>query len=204
MVNLTCGRNPWKRACQADSTYRAYSRNPRFLRSILPISQELEAILNRVFEIDPRKRIGLAELRDLVSNCPSFTNRSVPTGLLTPLPEKAQVPVVIHNPPPSSPVSHPVSSNSSASSGSSGPSFSDSVSERSTNSSRSSISSQSSYEPIPKPQEAPLPFHTTTQQPVFFPSVPQGDFFGPWSSYQCRPLLQPHQHHFNYQAPLVC
>ena len=91
-MNLTCGRNPWKRACLEDSTYKAYSRNPRFLSTILPISQELDAILARIFERDAHKRIGIAELRQLIEDCPSFTTHPVPTVLPTPPPEKQQSP----------------------------------------------------------------------------------------------------------------
>ena len=28
LVNLTCGRNPWKQASFDDSTYRAFTRSP--------------------------------------------------------------------------------------------------------------------------------------------------------------------------------
>lgn len=74
LVNLTCGRNPWKRASPEDSTFRAYLKDPQFLRSILPLSTELDAILRRIFECDPQKRISLQELRDLIVSCPRFTN----------------------------------------------------------------------------------------------------------------------------------
>ncbi|KAF1987226.1 kinase-like protein [Aulographum hederae CBS 113979] len=78
LVNLTCGRNPWKRACFDDSTFRAYMRDRRFLQSILPLSSELNGILSRVFELDPSKRASIQELRDLIVNCSSFTNFSSP------------------------------------------------------------------------------------------------------------------------------
>lgn len=82
-MNLTCGRNPWKRASIDDSTFRAYLKNPRFLSSILPLSPELDSILRRIFECDPRKRISIPELRDLIIRCPRFTTRS---GALPPSP----------------------------------------------------------------------------------------------------------------------
>lgn len=53
LVNLTCGRNPWKKANMKDSTFRGYVKSPGFLRSILPISAELDAILGAVFQLDP-------------------------------------------------------------------------------------------------------------------------------------------------------
>ena len=76
LVNLTCGRNPWKRASMDDSTFRAYRNNPRFLSSILPLSLELDFILSRIFEHDPMRRIRIPELRDLILRCKSFTTRS--------------------------------------------------------------------------------------------------------------------------------
>ncbi|MCJ1350560.1 MAG: hypothetical protein MMC33_000541 [Icmadophila ericetorum] len=73
LVNLTCGRNPWKRASSDDATFRAYLRNSRFLSSILPLSPELDVILRRIFEVNPEKRITIPELRDLIVRCPRFT-----------------------------------------------------------------------------------------------------------------------------------
>lgn len=84
LVNLTCGRNPWKRAAIDDSTFRAYLKNPRFLSSILPLSPELDSILRRVFECDPRRRISIPELRDLIVKCPRFTNRPTVVPLTPP------------------------------------------------------------------------------------------------------------------------
>lgn len=75
LVNLTCGRNPWKRASIEDSTFRAYLKNPKFLSSILPLSPELDSILRRIFECDPRRRISIPELRDLIVRCPRFTTK---------------------------------------------------------------------------------------------------------------------------------
>lgn len=82
LVNLTCGRNPWKRASMDDSTFRAYRNNRSFLSSILPLSSELDFILSRIFEHDPRRRITVPELRDLILRCNNFTTRS--TGALPP------------------------------------------------------------------------------------------------------------------------
>ncbi|KKA18447.1 Protein serine/threonine kinase (Ran1) [Rasamsonia emersonii CBS 393.64] len=73
LVNLTCGRNPWKRASTEDTTFRAYLKDPEFLRTILPVSPELNAILRRIFECDPVKRITIPELRRLILDCPRFT-----------------------------------------------------------------------------------------------------------------------------------
>jgi len=76
LVNLTCGRNPWKKASPEDSTFRAFLKDPKFLSSILPISSELNIILRRIFECDPMKRITLQELRELIISCPRLTTNS--------------------------------------------------------------------------------------------------------------------------------
>lgn len=73
LVNLTCGRNPWKKASPDDSTFRAFLKDPNFLVSILPLAPELNRILRRVFECDPQKRISLAQLKELILACPRFT-----------------------------------------------------------------------------------------------------------------------------------
>ncbi|KAL5372492.1 hypothetical protein DPSP01_013454 [Paraphaeosphaeria sporulosa] len=83
LVNLTCGRNPWKRASYEDRTFRAYMKDPKFLRSILPISTELDSILRRIFEFNPVKRITIPELRELIMRCPRFS--ATKSGALTPM-----------------------------------------------------------------------------------------------------------------------
>ncbi|KFY25169.1 hypothetical protein V493_04787 [Pseudogymnoascus sp. VKM F-4281 (FW-2241)] len=79
LVNLTCGRNPWKSASTKDSTFRAYLADRQFLKTILPLSDELNQILNMVFEIDPSRRISLAELRHRIVTCPAFTKSAATT-----------------------------------------------------------------------------------------------------------------------------
>jgi serine/threonine protein kinase len=73
LVNLTCGRNPWKQASFEDSTYRAYTRSPGFLKTILPLSDQLNDILGRIFTRNPDQRITLHELRDQILACTRFT-----------------------------------------------------------------------------------------------------------------------------------
>lgn len=75
LVNLCCGRNPWKKASPEDSTFLAFLKDREFLRTILPLSPELNGILKLIFECDPHKRISIPELRKLVMECPRFTVR---------------------------------------------------------------------------------------------------------------------------------
>jgi len=86
LVNLTCGRNPWKRASLEDSTFRAYLKDPFFLKTILPLSTEMVYILSRVFERDPAKRITIPELRQLILECPRFTETPLPVSVSVPSP----------------------------------------------------------------------------------------------------------------------
>lgn len=98
LVNLTCGRNPWKRASMEDSTFRAFMRDRNFLQSILPISEELNYILQKIFEINPRRRISLDELHDLMTRCSRLTTQG------------SSAPASAPPTPPYSPVEQPVDS----------------------------------------------------------------------------------------------
>ena len=73
LVNLVCGRNPWRIASPSDESFNAFLKDPNFLRRILPVSDECLHILTRVFTVDPAQRITLAELRRLVLNVNSFS-----------------------------------------------------------------------------------------------------------------------------------
>ncbi|KAK4121698.1 Pkinase-domain-containing protein [Parathielavia appendiculata] len=73
LVNLTCGRNPWKQASYEDATYRAYTKSQDFLKTILPVTDELNDILGRIFARNPDERITLPELRARILACSRFT-----------------------------------------------------------------------------------------------------------------------------------
>lgn len=66
-------------------------KDPKFLRTILPLSPELDSILKRVFEFNPAKRITIPELRDLIMRCPRFT--ATKSAASTPLPSPPFSPV---------------------------------------------------------------------------------------------------------------
>ncbi|KAI1177597.1 kinase-like domain-containing protein [Nemania sp. FL0916] len=84
LVNLTCGRNPWRQASFDDSTYRAFTKSQDFLRTILPLSDDLNDILGRIFTRNPDERITLPELRNRILACPKLTIPAVPQMLPTP------------------------------------------------------------------------------------------------------------------------
>lgn len=83
LVNLTCGRNPWKSASSKDSTFRAFKEDRHFLKTILPLSDELNDILGMIFELDPTKRIKLDELRQRILNCHQFTKPQLSAPIYT-------------------------------------------------------------------------------------------------------------------------
>lgn len=61
-------------------------KDPKFLRTILPLSEELDSILRRIFECDPVRRIKIPELRHLINMCPRFTATSRPSPVPLPSP----------------------------------------------------------------------------------------------------------------------
>lgn len=73
LVNLTCGRNPWKQASPDDETFCAFVYDEEFLPNILPVSFDCNEILKRIFALDPEERITLPELRHAVRRVTRFT-----------------------------------------------------------------------------------------------------------------------------------
>lgn len=73
LVNLVCGRNPWRCASPTDESFAAFLQDPSFLRRILPISHDCLDILTQIFTLDPEQRISLDRLRELVLDIDSFT-----------------------------------------------------------------------------------------------------------------------------------
>lgn len=183
LVNLTCGRNPWKRASIEDSTFRAYLKNPKFLSTILPLTPELDSILRRIFECDPRRRIQIPELRNLILRCPKFTTHSAvapptPTYEVSCKEDSYEVGPGADHPnfrysssysPHPLRLSHPRAGRYSHHTiSSSGSSTSDDGSLRSASSSASSTSSYAD-----DPAEEPR-----SQESTYVPSKPRGNFYG--------------------------
>lgn len=73
-LNLIFGRNPWKKASMVhDSAYHDYAINYNTLKSILPVSDELNSIMALVFHPDPYRRISISSLRRKVLRCQTLT-----------------------------------------------------------------------------------------------------------------------------------
>ncbi|EKM57995.1 uncharacterized protein PHACADRAFT_251941 [Phanerochaete carnosa HHB-10118-sp] len=78
LLNLITGRNPWKSASADDCTFQAYLKDPvRFLPTVLPISDEVNALLVRTLEVDWRHRITLREMRQAVKGIRNFYSEDV-------------------------------------------------------------------------------------------------------------------------------
>jgi serine/threonine protein kinase len=190
LVNLTCGRNPWKRASFDDSTFRAFMKDPTFLRTILPISLELDSLLQRIFEFNPAKRATIREIRETILRCSTFTaskstvSSPLPSPPFSPVdytrdaafntcyqgltvPSMAQLPGPVYSP---APFQHSTSSGSTNS---------DNESVFSSCSSASSTSSTSSYHNVsPSPTHK---FSTRVPQPTYVsPPPPANTWFQPF------------------------
>ncbi|KAL0949445.1 hypothetical protein HGRIS_009500 [Hohenbuehelia grisea] len=72
LVNMITGRNPWRYASSKDECFQAYMRDDDFLRQVLPISDGANEIIKGIFDINPLRRITLAELRDAIMGVDTF------------------------------------------------------------------------------------------------------------------------------------
>ncbi|KAF5368888.1 hypothetical protein D9758_003104 [Tetrapyrgos nigripes] len=73
LLNLATGRNPWKSASPSDPTFQAYLRDPMgFLPTVLPISQEANALLLRMLAIDWRNRMRIPDIRQAIEELDTF------------------------------------------------------------------------------------------------------------------------------------
>jgi len=73
LVNLVCGRNPWRIASPSDESFNAYLKDPSFLRRILPISVECLEVLKGIFSVEPYQRVSLSDLRKQILAVKSFS-----------------------------------------------------------------------------------------------------------------------------------
>lgn len=164
LVNLTCGRNPWKKASCEDSTYRAYMNDRKFLKSILPLSDSLSHILERIFEVNPDKRITLGELRREILFCQNFTAVAAPVVPSIKIPhQRVAIPT-----PPASPVYYESRNSNSTSSSISdqGSMISDTSDDSNDSFSSATTDEYHDIEPAPVPQIATDGFDSTAKSQV--------------------------------------
>jgi serine/threonine protein kinase len=76
LLNLCCGRNPWKKASLLDDpSFRAFTKDPGFLEKIMPITPQLNEILRKVFDLNFTRRPTVTEFRNFILNCPMVRPR---------------------------------------------------------------------------------------------------------------------------------
>lgn len=71
LTSMISGHNPWKRAVMTDDCFRAFIRDPGFLRTMLPISISANDILQKIF-VSPTRRLTLPKLRRMIVNIDTF------------------------------------------------------------------------------------------------------------------------------------
>jgi hypothetical protein len=57
------GRSPWHLASCDDDCFKLYLRTEGYLRTVMPISEELSDLLERIFDLNPPTRPSVQELR---------------------------------------------------------------------------------------------------------------------------------------------
>ncbi|KAI3404924.1 SKS1 [Candida oxycetoniae] len=76
-INITCSRNPWPIASITESHNDVFNnyilnQNKTILSSILPISQQFNNLLNKIFQLNPNNRIDLNKLYKEIIRCDFF------------------------------------------------------------------------------------------------------------------------------------
>ncbi|KAJ3025371.1 UNVERIFIED_CONTAM: hypothetical protein HDU68_007220 [Siphonaria sp. JEL0065] len=85
LVNLLFAKNPWFEAHPTDPIFSTFvASNPNILRQQFNLSPHFDALLRRCFDLDPRRRCSVHDLKALVETMPRFVGGSVP-GLIVPL-----------------------------------------------------------------------------------------------------------------------
>jgi serine/threonine protein kinase len=71
LINLLTGHNPWNEPTASNKRFRAYQKNPKkYLQTQFKFSDELCAVLERVFNLDPYSRPSALEFQKMVESIP--------------------------------------------------------------------------------------------------------------------------------------
>ncbi|KZT66575.1 kinase-like protein [Daedalea quercina L-15889] len=71
-VCMIAGRCPWRRPSMKDVNFSAYVEDQRYLRAVLPISEEADEIFRSIFTLREEDCIDLLTLRELLTNVKTF------------------------------------------------------------------------------------------------------------------------------------
>ncbi|KAJ7291140.1 kinase-like protein [Mycena rebaudengoi] len=63
LINIVTAMNPWASPQLSDRRWESFIADPQFLLEILPISRDLNNLLQRCFQLDPDARPSLEQLR---------------------------------------------------------------------------------------------------------------------------------------------
>ena len=72
LINMITKRAPWKSAVKTDACFSAFLQDEDYFLRVLPISEDINKLLARIFALDPVKRISLSEMRTQVMAIDSF------------------------------------------------------------------------------------------------------------------------------------
>ncbi|KAJ3065585.1 hypothetical protein HDU98_011067 [Podochytrium sp. JEL0797] len=91
LVNLLFSKNPWFEATMEDPIFSIYvTTRPDILRHHFKISEEFDAILHRVFNLDPAKRLALPDFKRLVNALPTFLEEDLENSVPQSVPESTE------------------------------------------------------------------------------------------------------------------
>ncbi|KAI9350863.1 hypothetical protein BDR26DRAFT_1003673 [Obelidium mucronatum] len=91
LLNLLFGKNPWFEAHMTDQIFSAFAiSNPNVLRHQFNLTLQFDAILRRVFELDPRRRCSVLDLKQMVESCTQFVEQDPPPAAVVPTPNSQQ------------------------------------------------------------------------------------------------------------------
>ena len=78
LLNLLTGRSPWRSASLSDPAFSFYLQDPtRFFSTVLPISDEVDVLLVHVLDVDWRRRLTVAEMKEYVKRIGDFYSDDV-------------------------------------------------------------------------------------------------------------------------------
>ncbi|KAI0055724.1 kinase-like protein [Artomyces pyxidatus] len=95
LVNMITSRCPWRTAVTDDDGFSSFLHDPNFLLTILPLSKEANALLRRVFTLNPFIRITLPEFRQEMLEVKTFFMTDDEIAQSSPIVHEAPIPITV-------------------------------------------------------------------------------------------------------------